>query len=95
MLFCRRRGRKSSLDNLTGARYVGAEPTSYDGSTKDIAGYALIDASAGYSFAGWTIQLNSHNLFNRRYYINNYDTLYHGNAIGAPFNAALMLRHHL
>lgn len=76
-----------------GVRYVGAEPTAYDGSTKDIPGYGLIDASAGYNFAGWTIQLNAHNLFNRRYYINNYDTLFYGNAIGAPFNAALMLRH--
>jgi len=76
-----------------GARYVGAEPTAYDGSTKDIPGYTLIDASAGYSIDGWTLQLNVHNLFNRHYYINNYNTLFYGNAVGAPFNAALMLRH--
>lgn len=75
-----------------GARYVGAEPTAFDGSTKDLPGYTLVDASAGYSIARWTIQLNAHNLFNRRYYINNYNTLFYGNAVGAPFNAALMVR---
>ena len=76
-----------------GARYVGYEPTAYDGSTKDIPGYGLLDASAGYTRAGWTLQLNLHNLADRKYFINNYNTLFYGNAVGMPFNGTLTLRH--
>ena len=76
-----------------GARYVGPEPTAYDGSTIDIPGYALLDASAGYVRGNWTLQFNLHNLLDRRYYINNYDTLFYGNAVGTPFNGSITLRH--
>ena len=86
------RGPLKGLSFGAGARYVGAEPTAYDGSTKDLSGYALVDVSAGYGIQGWTIQLNAHNLFSRRYYINNYNTLFYGNAVGAPFNVGLMVR---
>ena len=86
------RGPLKGLSFGAGARYVGAEPTAYDGSTKDLSGYTLVDVSAGYGIQGWTIQLNAHNLFSRRYYINNYNTLFYGNAVGAPFNVALMVR---
>jgi outer membrane receptor for ferric coprogen and ferric-rhodotorulic acid len=75
-----------------GARYVGPEPTAYDGSSKDIPGYAILDASAGYSRAGWTLQFNLHNFLDRRYYINNYNTLFYGNVVGAPLNASVTLR---
>jgi iron complex outermembrane receptor protein len=76
-----------------GARYVGSEPTAYDGSTKAIPGYSLLDASLGYTHASWTVQVNLHNLLDRRYYINNYDTLFYGNAVGTPFNGSITLRH--
>ena len=76
-----------------GARYVGSEKTAYDGSTKDIAGYIVVDATAGYTFGSTSVQLNAHNLLDRHYYINNYGTLFYGNAVGAPVNWALTLRH--
>ena len=76
-----------------GARYVAAEPTAYDGSTRDIPGYSILDASAGYTRAQWTLQLNLHNLLDRKYYINNYDTLFYGNAVGAPLNGSITLRY--
>jgi outer membrane receptor protein involved in Fe transport len=72
---------------------VGPEPTAYDGSTIDIPGYALLDASAGYVRGNWTLQVNLHNLLDRKYYINNYDTLFYGNAVGTPFNGSVTLRH--
>ncbi len=86
------KGPLKGLSFGAGVRYVGAEPTAYDGSTREIPGYALVDASAGYGNAGWTIQLNAHNLFSRHYYINNYNTLFYGNMVGEPFNVALSIR---
>ncbi|MBS0418296.1 MAG: TonB-dependent receptor [Proteobacteria bacterium] len=76
-----------------GARYVGPEKTAYDGSTRDIAGYLVLDATAGYSFGSTSVQLNAHNLLDRHYFINNYGTLFYGNAVGEPVNWAITLRH--
>jgi outer membrane receptor for ferric coprogen and ferric-rhodotorulic acid len=76
-----------------GARYVGPEATSYDGSTQDIPGYPILDAIAGYTRSNWTLQINLHNLLDRKYYINNYGTLFYGNAVGAPFNGSITLRY--
>ncbi|MGT2552440.1 hypothetical protein ACQCTT_18320, partial [Acinetobacter geminorum] len=76
-----------------GARYVGSEKTAYDGSTRDIAGYLVLDATAGYAFGSTSVQLNAHNLLDRHYFINNYGTLFYGNAVGAPVNWAITLRH--
>jgi iron complex outermembrane receptor protein len=75
-----------------GPRYVSSERTSFDGSTKDLPGYPLADASVGYSHSDWLVQLNVHNVFNRHYFINNYQTLFYGNVVGEPVNAALSIR---
>jgi len=77
----------------TGARYVGDEATSYDGSTRHIAGYTIADAMIGYDRGRWTLQVNAHNLFNRHYLINNYDTLFYGNTVGTPFNVSATVRY--
>jgi iron complex outermembrane receptor protein len=60
--------------------------------TKDIAGYVVADASASYTFDKWLFQLNARNLFNRRYFINLYQTLYYGNQQGASTNFMLTIQ---
>jgi TonB-dependent siderophore receptor len=75
-----------------GPRYVSPQRTSYDGSTKDLPGYPLVDANVGYSHASWLVQLNVHNVLDHRYFINNYQTLFYGNVVGQPINAALSIR---
>lgn len=67
-----------------GARFVDSVKTSYDGSTKDLPGYTLFDAGIGYSIDKWRFQLNGKNLTSKRYYINNYQTTFYGNVVGAP-----------
>ncbi len=75
-----------------GIRYVAAEQTAYDGSSQAIPAYTVADASLGYSLKDWRLQLNLHNLGNKRYFINNYDTTFYGNAIGAPLHVALTVQ---
>jgi TonB-dependent siderophore receptor len=75
-----------------GPRYVGSERTSYDYSTIDIPGYVVADATIGYAVDKWSVQLNGHNLFDKRYFTNTYQTLFYGNVPGAPFNLALSVR---
>jgi TonB-dependent siderophore receptor len=75
-----------------GVSYVGAQRTSFDGSTKDIAGYFLADLTAGYVIDKWSVRLNVHNLLDRHYFINNYQTLIYGNTVGTPTNLALTIR---
>ena len=54
--------------------------------------YTIVDATAGYTFNDWRFQLNVHNLGNKRYYINNYDTTFYGNTVGDPIYAALSVQ---
>jgi len=75
-----------------GARYVASQRTAYDNSTKDLPGYVLVDATLGYAVNHWIVQLNAHNIFDRRYFINNYQTLFYGNVVGEPANVALSIR---
>ena len=85
-----------------GARYVSNQRTAYVSAlanteagltpTRDLPGYFLADATLSYSLDKWLVQLNGHNLFNRRYFLNNYQTLFYGNAPGAPVNIALAVR---
>jgi iron complex outermembrane receptor protein len=75
-----------------GARYVASERTAYNDSTRDIAGYVVTDATLGYSINKWIVQLNGHNLFDRHYLVNTYQTLFYGNVVGTPFNVALSVR---
>jgi iron complex outermembrane receptor protein len=75
-----------------GARYIASERTSYFGSTKDVPSYTLVDASLSYSIDKWLVQLNARNIFDRRYFINNYQTLIFGNQPGTPANFALTVR---
>jgi iron complex outermembrane receptor protein len=71
---------------------MSSQRTAYDSSTLPIPGYALADATVGYTINKWLIQLNAHNIFNKRYFINNYQTLYYGNFIGTPANFSVSAR---
>lgn len=75
-----------------GIRYISDLRTSYDNSTKDLPSYVLVDANASYTLDKWLVQLNVRNLFNKLYYINNYQTLEYGNYVGAPASVALSVR---
>lgn len=75
-----------------GVRYVSDQRTSYDGSSRNIPSYALADLTASYSLNKWLVQLNAHNIFDRRYYFNDYQTLIYGNFPGDPRNFALSVR---
>jgi iron complex outermembrane receptor protein len=75
-----------------GVRYVGSVKTAFDGSTRDLSSYTLVDASAGYSFDRWRLQLNLKNLFDKHYYINNYQTLFYGNVVGEPRSFTVSVR---
>jgi iron complex outermembrane receptor protein len=87
-----------------GIRYVGAQHTSYDSAlanleglrsstiTKDLPNYTLVDANVGYTVGKWLLQLNGHNIFDRHYVINNYQTLLYGNFVGTPASVALSVR---
>jgi TonB-dependent siderophore receptor len=85
-----------------GIRYVGYEHTSYGSAladeeegltqTRDIPSYTLVDTTVAYEYRKWLVQLNARNLLNKSYFINNYQTLYYGNTVGAPFNIALSVR---
>ena len=75
-----------------GVRFVDAVKTSFDGSTRDLPSYTLVDASAGYNLGKWRLQLNLKNIFDKHYYINNYQTLFYGNVVGEPRSFTLSLR---
>src|SRR5882762_1207205 len=85
-----------------GARYIASQHTSYESelaneqsflaSTRDLPGYTIVDATLGYSVSKWLVQLNAHNIFDKKYYINNYQTLTYGNVIGDPANFFLSVR---
>ncbi len=96
-------GRLRGLSVSVGARYVGSQRTSYESAlanseagltpSKDLPQYALVDAGAGYEIRkGWLVQLNMHNIFDRHYFINNYQSLLYGNAPGEPRNVTLSVR---
>jgi iron complex outermembrane receptor protein len=75
-----------------GFRYVSSFKTSYDESTKPIAGRFLVDANIGYEFDGWLLQLNARNIFSKRYYTNTYKILYYGNTVGDGANVSLSVQ---
>ena len=75
-----------------GVRFVGSVKTSFDGTTRDISSYTLVDATAGYTFRKVRLQLNLKNIFDKRYYINNYQTLFYGNVVGEPRSVTVSLR---
>lgn len=85
-------GAVSGLSIGGGIRYVASEQTAYDGSSQAIPAYTVADASLGYALRDWHLQLNLHNLGNKRYLINNYDTTFYGNVVGAPFHVALTVQ---
>jgi TonB-dependent siderophore receptor len=75
-----------------GVRYIGPQKTSFDLSTGDLPGYTVADFTLGYALDSWLVQINAHNIFDKHYYVNNYQTLFYGNSIGAPANIALTVR---
>jgi iron complex outermembrane receptor protein len=76
-----------------GARYVASVNTTYDDSIKDLPAYTIVDATASYALQNWRFQLNVHNLFDEKYYINTYETVYYGNVIGEPANVSISARY--
>ena len=60
--------------------------------TKDIPGYTRLDLNIGYDVGPWAARFIESNLFGEKYYINTYQTLFHGNGPGAPANVSLSLR---
>lgn len=72
-----------------GIRYIGDQNTSYTGATLPIPSYVVVDGSISYAIDKWSLQLNVRNLTNKRYFINNYDSLFYGNTYGAPRSAAV------
>lgn len=76
-----------------GARHVDSVKTSTLGDTRDLPGYTILDASLQYALPGWDIQLNAHNILDESYYINTYETLFYGSAVGAPASVSLSVRH--
>ena len=97
-------GPLAGLSVGAGLRYVGSQKTSFNNElaneqfgqsptvTRDLASYTLVDVNLGYAWDKWLVQLNAHNLFNRNYLINNYQTLFFGNQPGEPCNVVLSLR---
>ena len=75
-----------------GFRLVTSVRTSYDSSTRNIPGYSVIDANAGYSRDKWLITFNARNIFDKHYFINEWQTLYYGNTIGPLANLSLSVR---
>jgi outer membrane receptor for ferric coprogen and ferric-rhodotorulic acid len=97
-------GKLRGLSFGGGIRYVSAQPTSYgsqlanaesgypQAGTKSIPGYVLVDATISYAVDNWLVQLNAHNILDKKYFINNYQTLYYGNMPGDPTEIALSVR---
>jgi iron complex outermembrane receptor protein len=76
-----------------GARYVDSVNTTYDDTVKDLPAYTIVDATASYIYQNWRFQLNAHNLFDEKYYINTYETVYYGNVVGEPANVSVSVRY--
>jgi TonB-dependent siderophore receptor len=85
-----------------GIRHVSSQQTSYRSEaannaaglreTLDLPDYSLVDVTASYEVNKWLLQLNARNVFDKHYFINNYQTLFYGNAVGDPANVALTIR---
>ena len=78
-----------------GERFVSSVRTAYTTDTPvtfDIPGYYLTDLTAGYARDKWLWNFNIHNVFNKHYWINSWQTLYYGNVPGAPLNLSLSVR---
>lgn len=75
-----------------GVRYVGSVKTDIDRATRDLSSYTLVDASAGYDFGRFRAQVNVKNLFDKHYFVNNYQTLFYGNVVGEPRSVTVSLR---
>lgn len=75
-----------------GVRYVDSVKTDIDRATRDLPSYILADASAGYDFDRFRVQLNVKNIFDKHYFVNNYQTLFYGNAVGEPRSVTVSLR---
>jgi len=86
------RGWISGLSVGGGLRYVDAEKTAYDGTTRDIPSYKLVDINIGYDTGPWTARFILSNSFDEKYFINNYQTLFYGNVPGTPRSFSLSVR---
>lgn len=75
-----------------GIRYVDSVKTDIDRATRDLPSYTLVDASAGYDFGRFRAQINVKNLFDKHYFVNNYQTLFYGNVVGEPRSVTVSLR---
>jgi outer membrane receptor protein involved in Fe transport len=86
-------GPAQGLSFGVGGRFVGSVHTSYDRSTRDIPGYSVADVNIGYARDKWLVNLNVRNVLGEHYFINEWQTLYYGNSLGAPANFSLSGRY--
>jgi outer membrane receptor for ferric coprogen and ferric-rhodotorulic acid len=86
-------GLAQGLSFGVGGRFVGSVHTSYDRSTRDIPGYSVADVNIGYARDKWLVNLNVRNVLGEHYLINEWQTLYYGNSLGAPANFSLSARY--
>lgn len=84
-------GALSGLTAGGGFRFIDEEPTSFTNTTLPIPSYQVVDLSLEYVFDKWSIQANLRNVFDKKYSMNNYDTLFYGNNIGTPRNFLVTL----
>ncbi|WP_082813369.1 TonB-dependent siderophore receptor [Sphingopyxis terrae] len=75
-----------------GIRYVDSVKTDIDRATRDLPSYTLVDVSAGYDFGRFRAQINVKNVFDKHYFVNNYQTLFYGNVVGEPRSVTVSLR---
>lgn len=75
-----------------GVRYVDSIKTAYDGATRALPSYTLVDGSVGYVFDLWRLQLNLKNMFDASYYIATWETLFYGISPGEPRSVTVSVR---
>lgn len=62
-----------------GVRYVGPNRGMLESAPKDVPGYALVDAMAGYDFGEWSVALNARNIADKTYIAScAYSSCYYG-----------------
>ncbi len=74
-----------------GYRYVDSVKTSF-GSTQPLPSYELVDAAVGYVLDTWRFQLSAKNIFNERYTLSAYQSIYYGNVTGEPTRLTFSVR---
>lgn len=75
-----------------GIRSIGAQTTSFDGSTGDKPSYEVFDAVIYYGFGSWQTRINIDNLFDRHYYLSTYESPNYSNIRGTQRSVFLTVQ---